>query len=105
MKRSSWNFAIDLFAFLVLLALTATGVVIRFVLPPGSGGRGQLQTGGRGREHIQELLGMTRDGWGSIHFYISLLFIVLMLAHLFLHWNWVKGYMKNCFRRDECEDK
>ena len=54
MKRSSLNFIIDLIGFISLVCLACTGVIIKYVLPPGSGGRGRLLHGGRGGEHVKD---------------------------------------------------
>ena len=37
MKRTTQNFVIDTVAFAGFVFLTATGVLVRYVLPPGSG--------------------------------------------------------------------
>ena len=95
MKRSSLNFIIDLVALLNLLCLVFTGFIMKYILPPGTGGRGRLLHDGLGGEHIKQLWSMTRHEWGSIHFYLALLFIVLMTAHILLHWGWLKNYFKS----------
>ena len=40
---------------------------------------------------------MTRHEWGDIHFYLSVLFIALIMVHIILHWNWIKCYFKSMF--------
>jgi hypothetical protein len=97
MKRSTLNFIVDLAALLDLLALAFTGVIVRWVLPPGTGGRGQALHGGRGGEHIKQFASMTRHDWGTIHFYLALLFVSLMVVHIILHWSWIKCYLKSLF--------
>jgi len=88
------NFLIDLVSFLVLLCLGFSGYIMRFVLPPGSGGLGRGFRGGRGTGEIRDFLSLTRHQWGSIHFYLAAVFLLLMLVHIVLHWAWIK----NCFR-------
>ena len=95
MKRSSLNFIIDLVALLNLLGLASTGFIMKFILPPGTGGRGRLLHGGPGGEHIKQLWSMTRHEWGGIHFYLALLFVILMVLHIILHWGWLKNYFKS----------
>jgi hypothetical protein len=90
MRRTTLNFIIDLISFVDLLLLAATGSIMRWVLPPGSGGRGRGFRGGRGGEHIETLWGLGRHDWGDIHFVLSLLFVLLMLIHIVLHWTWIK---------------
>lgn len=100
MKRTTTNFLIDLFSFIVLTGLTVTGLIMKLVLPPGTGGRGQALHGGRGAEYIKTLLSMGRHDWGDIHFCLAAIFIVLMLVHIILHYNWIKGYCRGLFVRD-----
>ena len=99
MKRSTLNFTVDLISFLSLLGMTLTGIIMKYILPPCSGGCGREVSGGPGREHVKDLLSMTRHEWGDIHFYLALLFIVLMTAHILLHWTWIKNYVKSLFPR------
>jgi len=98
MKRSSLNFIVDLVSFIDLLGIVLTGIIMKYILPPGTGGRGREVSGGMGGEHIRDLWSMTRHEWGSIHYYLALLFIVLMTAHILLHWDWIKNYFKSLFR-------
>jgi hypothetical protein len=37
---------------------------------------------------------MTRHEWGYVHFDLAVLFAVLMVVHIVLHWAWIK----NCVR-------
>ncbi len=97
LRRITVNFIVDLAGFIDLLGLIFTGFVIRYVLPPGSGGRGQELHGGQGAGYVKSLWSMTRHEWGDVHFYMVVVFIVLMLIHLALHWTWIKCYLKSLF--------
>lgn len=77
MQRPSVNYLIDLLTLLVMLAIACTGLIMRFVLPPGSGGKGLL------------LWGLGRHDWGSVHFWTTVAAAVLIAVHLWLHWTWV----------------
>jgi hypothetical protein len=94
MRRTTLNFVVDLIAFVNLLLLATTGTILRWVLPPGSGGggggRGYGFRGGPGSGQIQQLLGLGRHDWGDVHFVLALLFLLLILVHLVLHWTWIK---------------
>ena len=91
MRRTTVNYIVDALAFLDLVMLAATGVILRWILPPGSGGgHGRGFRGGRGPEDVKQLLDLGRHDWGDIHFILSLLFVFLMLVHLVLHWTWIK---------------
>ena len=94
MKRSTLNFIIDLVSFVDMLGLALTGSIMKYVLPPGTGGHGYGFRGGRGAQEIKYLWSMTRHEWGNIHFYLALGFVVLMAAHILLHWGWIKNTFK-----------
>lgn len=90
MKRSTLNFWLDLMLFLVMAMLILTGLILEFVLPAGSGGRG-------GQAKL-ELWGMGRHDVGEIHFYLGLGLIVGLLLHVILHWSWVSGTLSRLIR-------
>lgn len=95
MKRSSLNFIVDLVSFLNLIGLVFTSFIMKYVLPPGTGGRGQALHDGQGGEHIKDFWAMTRHQWGDIHFYLAVLFIILIAVHIVLHFGWVRNYFKS----------
>jgi hypothetical protein len=100
MKRATVNFVLDLIAFVDLLLLGTTGSIMRWVLPPGSGGgRGYGFRGGRGpgpdAGQVRQLLGLGRHDWGDVHFVLALLFVLLILVHIVLHWTWIKTCAKS----------
>lgn len=76
MNRSSLNFLIDAAAFVVFLFLTTTGILTRYVLPPGSG-------------RWVTLWGLDRHGWGDVHFWLAIALLAILALHLALHWRWV----------------
>ena len=91
-KRGTLNFVIDLISFINLVCLVATGFIIKYILPPGSGGLGHGFQAGREPGQIKELWSMTRLQWGNINFYFALVFQPLMVLHIVLHWSRVKSY-------------
>ncbi len=95
MKRGTLNFVVVLVSFINLVFLALIGLIMRYILPPGTGGRGRMLHSGGGREQIKQLWSMTRHQWGDIHFYLALLFVVLMTLHIILHWGWIKNYLKS----------
>jgi hypothetical protein len=76
MKRPTQNLTIDTIAFIGFVLLTTTGVLMRYVLPPGSG-------------RFKAIWGLDRHEWGSIHFWISIVFLGILAIHLVLHWRWI----------------
>lgn len=97
MKRVTLNFIVDLVSFICLLGLVFTGFIIRAVLPPGTGGQGRQLHEGLGREHIKTFWSMSRHEWGDVHFYLAVVFVVLVLVHIILHFSWIKNYFKSLF--------
>jgi hypothetical protein len=76
MKRSTLNLAVDLVAFIGFIVLTTTGVLLRYVLPSGSG-------------HYSTIWGLDRHEWGGVHFWIAVVFFSVLGLHLVLHWRWI----------------
>jgi len=80
MKRTSLNFLIDVGAFVGFVVLTTTGVLMRYILPPGSG-------------HYSTIWSLDRHEWGGIHFWISVVFFLTLALHLILHWRWIVSFV------------
>lgn len=95
MKRGWLNFIIDCAGFLNLVGLAFTGLIMKYVLPPGTGGLGRRLHSGRGREAVKEFWSMSRHEWGRVHFYLAVFFVSLMIVHIILHWSWIKHYFKS----------
>jgi hypothetical protein len=76
MKRPVLNFIIDAVAFLLFAFLTTTGVLMHYILPPGSG-------------HRQSIWTLSRHEWGEIHLWIAFGFLATLALHLLLHWRWI----------------
>ena len=81
MARPKVNFVIDSCGFAGFVLLTATGVLMRYVLPPGSGRFTTLWT-------------LDRHGWGNIHFWLAIAFLSVLVIHLFLHWRWIATVLR-----------
>jgi hypothetical protein len=79
-RRPNLNFIVDFLGFAGFALLTATGVLVRYVLPPGSG-------------HSTTIWTLDRHEWGSIHFWIAIAFLAVLALHLFLHWRWIATLM------------
>ena len=75
-KKAKLNFIIDAVAFAAFVLLVSTGLLMRYVLPPGSG-------------HFALLWGMDRHEWGQIHFWIAVIMIASIILHIILHWRWI----------------
>lgn len=91
MKKVWINFWVDLAMFVSMIGIAGIGAILQWVLPPGSGGGGYGfgRGAGYGRE-ILTVLGMTRHDWGDVHFWLGVVFLLLLLVHIVLHWKWIK---------------
>ncbi len=76
MNRNRLNFLVDGITALAALNLVFTGLLIYFVLPPGSG-------------RTMTVLNGDRHGWGDVHFWTAMVVLALVLVHVALHWPWV----------------
>lgn len=84
MKRVLDNLYVDVIAAALMVAMVATGYILRFPLPPGS-------------NKSLSLWGLTRHQWGTVHFWISLGLLVLVVVHICLHWQWIVVSVKRRF--------
>lgn len=81
MRKATLNFIVDAVAFAAFLGLAATGVLIRYTLPPGSG-------------HFHQVWTLDRHQWGNIHFWLAVSMLTAMALHLLLHWRWIITMVK-----------
>jgi hypothetical protein len=80
---------------ILFVLLATTGSIMKWVLPPGSGGGGGMGRGwrggrGAGVHQVSSFWDMTRHEWGDVHFWIAVALIGGIVLHLLLHWNWLK---------------
>lgn len=87
MKRSTIILFIDSISFIGFLFLTSTGVLLHYLLPPGSG-------------RWSSIWGMNRHEWGEIHFWISVIFFSVLSLHTILHWKVIANLVKGRASRD-----
>jgi hypothetical protein len=84
MKSLFDNLVVDVIAFALMIGMVATGYILEFSLPPGS-------------NKLLSLWGLTRHEWGSVHFWIGLGLVAVILLHLVLHWEWIVITLKRRF--------
>lgn len=58
--------------------MAATGLIIRYRLPPGSRGG-----------HGLSIWGWTRHDWGDLHTWFAYATCAFVVIHLILHWKWL----------------
>jgi hypothetical protein len=86
MSRNMVNFLIDAASAAVMAAMIATGLILRFVLPPGSGTH-------------RLLWGWGRHDWGDLHFWMAMAAGAVVVLHVALHWQWVCVTFLRCIPR------
>ncbi len=90
MKRSSFTWLVDLAAFVGMIFLVATGFLLRYAVPAGSGSLEALGRGPRaGSRPITLMLGLTRHEWGEVHFWIAVGLMGILVLHLVMHGRWI----------------
>ncbi len=85
MKRTL-NFWIDVIIYLLMAFLLFSGFLIKFTMPPGTGG-------------ALLLLGMDRHGWGVWHFWVAVALLIGVALHLWLHWSWMRVTTPHYWKR------
>jgi hypothetical protein len=80
-KRPSQNFLIDAASLVAFVLMAASGFLMRYTLPPGSG-RGAV------------VFGLDRHEWGALHFWFSVVLMALLAIHLLLHWKWIVAMVR-----------
>lgn len=98
MRKNLLNFLVDVITLLVMLGMVATGLVIRFVLPPGTGGR-HIQGSGGGKQLW--LWGLGRHDWGNLHFWLAVTLGIVLIIHVALHWMWICATVRRLLLGDK----
>ena len=86
MVQPKTNYIVDFLMTISFIVTAITGLIFFFFLPSGVK-QGSYQT----------FLGIIKETWSRVHNGGGILFIVLIIVHFILHWNWVKGMTKNIF--------
>jgi hypothetical protein len=81
LRRPTLNFLVDALAFAGFVFMVSTGVLMRYVLPPGSGRR-------------TVVWGLDRHDWGTLHFWIAAVFLAVLACHLLLHGRWIVSVLR-----------
>ncbi|MEM4153001.1 MAG: DUF4405 domain-containing protein [Candidatus Pacearchaeota archaeon] len=88
MEKVKLNYIIDFLMAIFFIITAITSLVIFFFLPSG------IPHGGN-----QMFLGITKREWLSVHNNSGIIFIVLVIVHFILHWNWIISMTKNIFHK------
>jgi len=80
-RKYQRNFTVSAIAFALFVALAATGLLMRFVLPKGSG-------------ESLAVWGLGRHGWGGLHFWIAAAMLATIALHLILNRRWIVAVVR-----------
>ena len=89
MKKTDWQYLVDTLLFLCIVGIAFIGFFMGLVIPKGP----------TAPEITKYFLGLHRHQWGNIHFYLSIAFVILVIIHLILSWNWIKGKARQIFKK------
>ncbi|MFP3867961.1 MAG: DUF4405 domain-containing protein [Desulfobacteraceae bacterium] len=84
------NFVIDALMFMIMCAIAGIGFLIKYVLIPG-----EDRWAVYGRNVDLLWFGMNRHEWGSIHLYLALSLLTLLVIHIILHWQMVLSLFRS----------
>jgi hypothetical protein len=77
MHRIALCYIIDTLLALLFLAIAFIGILLGFFVTQGP------------RAGWSTLWGLNHQAWSSLHLYLALAFVALILVHFVLHWDWV----------------
>ena len=86
MKINMLKYVTDIALFIDMCSIAVIGLLLGFVIP-----QGRIPTSGK------YFLGLHRHQWGDIHFYLSLLLLILLVFHIWLNWTWVVNITRRYF--------
>lgn len=80
---------VDVLMLIVMAFIIGLGLLIKFVLLPG-----EKVMEIYGANYKLTWLGYNRHDWGTIHLYLGICFMVLLIIHLALHWGTIKNLLR-----------
>ncbi len=88
-NKSKINLVIDAVMLVLLMAIAGLGFLIKYVLVPGFK-RNALYTS----DVELYFMELTRHEWGSIHLWLSFVFLALIILHIIMHWKMITCIFK-----------
>jgi hypothetical protein len=87
-QRFSWRGFVSVTTGLSFLVMSITGIVL-FITPKG-----------RVAHWVEwRMMGLTKDQWGGLHIWFSLIFMVMAAFHIYLNWQPLLNYFRDRVRR------
>jgi len=84
MKKVLTNYITDILIFLVLSGQVFTGIVLHRFPAELTGAT---------------VLGLTRYTWGTLHWLICIIFAIVIVLHIILHWDWIKALTRKYLKK------
>ncbi len=82
------DYFIDVLMILSLVITTITSIIL-LLFPSGQ------------KSGYNEFLGIIKRDWVIIHKIVGIIFLILMIIHLILHWKWIICMTKNIFNKNK----
>lgn len=92
-ERLKINFIIDALMFLVIMAAGGIGLLMKYVLVPGSERFARY-----GADVDLYLWGWDRHQWGALHLVLGYVLLGLLVLHIAFHWTQIKCMYRNLIR-------
>lgn len=89
MNKTKLNLIIDIILLIAMAGIAGIGFLVKYIMPCGHA----VKHSGA-QVYASNLWGMDRHGWGDIHWYLGIIFLVLLLAHIILHWKMISAMFK-----------
>lgn len=86
MKKNVVKFSVNILLFWDLCSIAVIGFLLAFIVPEGRAGRG-----------AKVFWGLHRHEWGTIHLYLSVLLLFLLIIHIRFNWAWIVQSAKRYF--------
>jgi len=92
-KKARLNFIIDSLMFLLMMAITGIGLLLKFILIPG------IQRWEIYRSNVDlTLWGWDRHQWGAVHLIIGCVFLGFLVLHIIFHWKQIKALFQGMIK-------
>ena len=85
-QRTALKYLVDVLLLIEMCSISVVGILLGFVIP-----RGPVP------DRDKFFLGLHRHEWGTIHLYLSLVLLVLLVIHIWLNWRWVTQVSQRLF--------
>lgn len=92
MRKVTINTIVDIIMFIAFIPTLLSGVVLFWVLPEG----------GRFSGHAV-FMGLSRHIWTTMHDWWGIIFSIIVILHLLLHWRFFR-VLPSCFRKRREEE-